>query len=76
MYNKNDSLEESKRLMEAMRRLGSLEFRPVIDYLKSIREQSADTLTHSQDSVVLYRMQGRCQVIDEILEAVAKATRS
>ena len=68
--------EQKGRLRACFRRLGTEEFKPLIQFLKSTLEDRTETLQVSVDLHTIYRMQGQCKAIKDILETVAESHKS
>lgn len=58
------------------KRLASGEFGAFLHYLKNDLQKSYDTLANTTDQTVVYRMQGRIKIVEEILGAVEKSTNN
>lgn len=48
----------------------------MIQFLKKLLVERTETLQSSTDVAVIYRMQGQCKAIKDILETVAKSHKS
>ena len=68
--------EQKARLRACFHRLGTEEFKPMIQFLKKLLMERTETLQSSTDMAVIYRMQGQCKAIKDILETVAKSHKS
>ena len=72
----NLAISEEDRLRATLRRLGGDEFRPFLRHLESLVEDRSHTLRNTSDMTVVYRMQGEIRALNEVLDAVAKATKA
>ena len=75
MYNTNESFEKSQ-LFRCLRLLSTDEFAPLIRHLKDILSDQYETLSKANDATLIFRTQGRIAALEELLDAVAVATKN
>ena len=81
MYNRSDKNGKvvstvSETLRNNLKRLASPEFKPFVRHLEEMLKDRTETLQTTIDTAVLYRMQGQCKVLKDILGEVASATKN
>lgn len=54
-------------------RLQATEFKPLVDYLTTLRSESVSKLTDLLDDTQLRREQGRASMLSELLDGIAKS---
>lgn len=74
MYNKPESVDQ-KQLHRCLRLLGTDEFAPLIQRLHESLSDHYKALKLANDATLIYRTQGRILAIEDLLDAVAEATK-
>lgn len=63
----------TKQQVEAVRRLHLSEMKPLLELLESDLEKSRAQLVRADETPKIYRLQGRVQILEDLLQSVAKA---